>query len=373
MFLKTPWRRSSVASAAKEDDKWIADPRDILLAPVVSEKSYGLLDENRKYVHSCAATPTRHRIKIAVEQVFGVRVTSVNCEPQQQDHYAGGHGQAPDTKRAIVSVAPGDRIGIFGGRSPAGGGGAQDKDETAVGIRKYKPTTPGGAGSSSNRLRRITRSTPEGPAQAPEQVRQTQRVRAHHHPHHGGGHKLQYRVIDFAGPTRTVCRPRSRRSVRPQPHRSHRAAALRRRHQAPYILAPTEAQKQGDRVRTETEHTDIKPGNNLPLRNIPTGTVVRGGATPRRQRQIARSAGASIAAGGMDGPYAQLRMPSGEIRNVDLRCRATVGEMGNAEQSNINWGKGRPDALEGQAPDRPRRRDEPGRPPAQRRRGKTSR
>ncbi len=75
---------------------------------------------------------------------------------------------------------------------------------------------------------------------------------------------------------------------------------------------------------------------------------------------MARSAGASIQLLGKEGAYATLRMPSGEIRRVDVRCRATVGEVGNAEQSNINWGQGRPYALEGQAPDRPRCRHEPG-------------
>ncbi|MGH8861238.1 MAG: 50S ribosomal protein L2, partial [Jatrophihabitantaceae bacterium] len=105
-----------------------------------------------------------------------------------------------------------------------------------------------------------------------------------------------------------------------------------------YIIAPTKLQ-QGDRIENGPS-ADIKPGNNLPLRNIPTGTVIHcielrpgGGA------KIARSAGARVQLVAKDGPYAQLRMPSGEIRNVDVRCRATVGEVGNAEQSNINWGK----------------------------------
>jgi large subunit ribosomal protein L2 len=85
---------------------------------------------------------------------------------------------------------------------------------------------------------------------------------------------------------------------------------------------------------------DIKPGNNLPLRNIPVGTVIHAiELRPGGGAKIARSAGASVRLVAKDGPYAQLRLPSGEIRNVDVRCRATVGEVGNAEQSNINWGK----------------------------------
>ena len=85
---------------------------------------------------------------------------------------------------------------------------------------------------------------------------------------------------------------------------------------------------------------DIKPGNSLPLRNIPVGTVVHAiELRPGGGAKVARSAGASVQLVAKDGPYAQLRMPSGEIRNIDVRCRATVGEVGNAEQSNINWGK----------------------------------
>jgi ribosomal protein S19 len=97
--------------------------------------------------------------------------------------------------------------------------------------------------------------------------------------------------------------------------------------------------RQGDIVESGPG-ADIKPGNNLPLRNIPVGTVVHAiELRPGGGAKMARSAGASVRLVAKDGPYAQLRLPSGEIRNVDARCRATVGEVGNAEQSNINWGK----------------------------------
>ncbi len=92
----------------------IADPRDILLAPVVSEKSYGLLDEN-KYTFLVRSDANKTQIKIAVEQVFGVRVTGVNTMNRNGKTVRRGTGKRPDTKRAIVSVAPGDRIDIFGG------------------------------------------------------------------------------------------------------------------------------------------------------------------------------------------------------------------------------------------------------------------
>ena len=94
----------------------IADPRDILLAPVISEKSYGLLDEN-KYTFIVKPDANKTQIKIAVEQVFGVKVTGVNTANRQGKRIRTkyGFGRRKDTKRAIVSLAEGDRIDIFGG------------------------------------------------------------------------------------------------------------------------------------------------------------------------------------------------------------------------------------------------------------------
>jgi large subunit ribosomal protein L23 len=94
----------------------IADPRDVLLAPVISEKSYGLLDEN-KYTFIVRPDANKTQIKIAVEQVFDVRVLDVNTLNRQgkRKRTRSGFGRRKDTKRAIVSLAPGDRIEIFGG------------------------------------------------------------------------------------------------------------------------------------------------------------------------------------------------------------------------------------------------------------------
>ena len=94
----------------------IADPRDVLLAPVISEKSYGLLDEN-KYTFIVRPDANKTQIKIAVEQVFNVRVLDVNTLNRQgkRKRTRSGFGHRKDTKRAIVSLAPGDRIEIFGG------------------------------------------------------------------------------------------------------------------------------------------------------------------------------------------------------------------------------------------------------------------
>ena len=208
-----------------------------------------------------------------------------------------------------------------------------------MGIRKYKPTTPGRRGASVADFTEITRSEPEKSLVRPLHSKGGRnvhgRVTARHQ---GGGHKRAYRVIDFKRAEKDGV-PAKVAHIEYDPNRTARIALL---HFADgdkrYIIAPNKL-SQGDTVETGSG-ADIKPGNNLPLRNIPVGTVVHAiELRPGGGAKIARSAGAKVQLVAKDGPYAQLRMPSGEIRNVDVRCRATVGEVGNAEQANINWGK----------------------------------
>ena len=156
--------------------------------------------------------------------------------------------------------------------------------------------------------------------------------------HKGGGHKRQYRLIDFRRHDKDGV-PATVAHIEYDPNRTARIALL---HYADgekrYILAPT-GLKQGDQIEAGVG-ADIKPGNSLQLRNIPPGyRCARCGALPGWRRKIARSAGTSVQLVAKEGRFAQLRMPSGEIRNVEITCRATIGEVGNAEQSNINWGK----------------------------------
>ncbi len=206
-------------------------------------------------------------------------------------------------------------------------------------IRKYKPTTPGRRGSSVSDFAEITRSTPEKSLLRP--LHKTGGRNGHGRittRHKGGGHKRQYRVIDFRrndkdGVFATVAH------IEYDPNRTANIALL---HYADgekrYILAPRNL-KQGMKVESGV-NADIKIGNNLPLRNIPAGTVVHAvELRPGGGAKMARAAGAGIQLLGKEGAYASLRMPSGEIRRVDVRCRATIGEVGNAEQANINWGK----------------------------------
>jgi large subunit ribosomal protein L2 len=206
-------------------------------------------------------------------------------------------------------------------------------------IRKYKPTTPGRRGSSVSDFAEITRSTPEKSLLAP--LHKTGGRNAHGRittRHKGGGHKQRYRIIDFKRVDKDGV-PAKVAHIEYDPNRTARIALL---HYADgekrYIIAPKNL-VQGAAIESGPT-ADIKPGNNLPLRNIPTGTTVHAvELRPGGGAKMARSAGAGIQLLGKEGTYASLRMPSGEIRRVDVRCRATVGEVGNAEQSNINWGK----------------------------------
>src|SRR6201991_359634 len=208
-----------------------------------------------------------------------------------------------------------------------------------MGIRKYKPTTPGRRGSSVADFVEITRSTPEKSLVRPLHSKggrnNAGRVTVRHQ---GGGHKRAYRVIDFRRHDKDGV-PAKVAHIEYAPNRTARIALL---HYADgekrYILAPARL-KQGDRIENGA-NADIKPGNNLPLRNIPVGTTIHAiELRPGGGAKLARSAGVGIKLLGHEGQYATLRMPSGEIRRVDVHCRATIGEIGNADQSNINWGK----------------------------------
>jgi large subunit ribosomal protein L2 len=208
-----------------------------------------------------------------------------------------------------------------------------------MGIRKYKPTTPGRRGSSVADFVEVTRDTPEKSLLRPltksggRNAGGKITIR-----HRGGGHKRAYRLIDFRRHDKDGI-PAKVAHIEYDPNRTSRIALL---HYADgekrYILCPKDL-VQGATIENGPK-ADIKPGNALPLRNIPVGTVVHAvELRPGGGAKLARSAGSGIQLLAREGQHAHLRMPSGEIRLVDVRCRATVGEVGNAEQSNINWGK----------------------------------
>src|SRR3989440_8079399 len=216
-------------------------------------------------------------------------------------------------------------------------------------LRKRKPTSAGRRFQSTSDFSEITKTKPEKSLLAPKPKsggrnnygRKTAR-------HRGGGHKQQYRIIDFRRNKDGV--PAKVAPIEYDPNRTARIALLHYHDgEKRYILAP-QGLRQGDRVESGVG-ADIKPGNNLPLRNIPVGTTVHGvELRPGGGAKLARSAGVGVQLLGREEDYATLRMPSGEIRRVLVGCRATVGEIGNAEQSNINWGKAGRMRREGQRP-----------------------
>jgi large subunit ribosomal protein L2 len=156
--------------------------------------------------------------------------------------------------------------------------------------------------------------------------------------HIGGGHKQAYRLVDFRRYDKDGV-PAKVAHIEYDPNRTARIALLHYLDgEKRYIIAPL-GLVQGAVVEAGVE-ADIKPGNNLPLRYIPVGTTVHAvELRPGGGAKLGRSAGARIQLVAREGKMATLRLPSGEMRMVDVRCRATVGEVGNAEQSNINWGK----------------------------------
>jgi large subunit ribosomal protein L2 len=206
-------------------------------------------------------------------------------------------------------------------------------------IKNYAPTSPGRRFSSGFAFEEITKSKPEKKLRQPMKRsggrNNTGRITSDHR---GGGHRRLYRVIDFKRTKHGV--PARVEAIEYDPNRSARIALLcytdgERR----YILAPDHI-RVGDTVISGYDDVDIKPGNSLPLKFIPAGTMVhnielkigKGG-------QLVRSAGAGAQLMAKEGSYALLKLPSGELRNVLAECRATVGQVGNVEHENITFGK----------------------------------
>jgi large subunit ribosomal protein L2 len=205
-------------------------------------------------------------------------------------------------------------------------------------LRKYKPTTPGRRGSSVADFSDVTRTRPERSltrkltkkAGRNSYGRITTR-------HRGGGHKRRYRVVDFRRAKDGI--PAKVAHIEYDPNRSARIALLHYVDgEKRYILAP-QGLRVGDRLMSGAG-ADIRPGNALPLANIPVGTVVHAvELRPGGGAKMARSAGAAVQVVAKEGGFAQLRLPSGEMRLVDLRCRASVGSVGNPEHELVSLGK----------------------------------
>jgi large subunit ribosomal protein L2 len=207
-----------------------------------------------------------------------------------------------------------------------------------VATRKYKPTTPGRRGSSVADFGEITRDRPERSLVRPQRKRAGRnsqgRITTRHQ---GGGHKRRYRLIDFRRNKDGI--PAKVAHIEYDPNRSARIALLHYVDgEKRYILAP-QGLRVGDKVMSG-KGADIRAGNALPLANIPVGTVIHAvELRPGGGAKMARAAGTGIQLVAKEGGSAHLRLPSGEIRLVRLDCRASVGEVGNAEHELVQYGK----------------------------------
>jgi large subunit ribosomal protein L2 len=208
-----------------------------------------------------------------------------------------------------------------------------------MGIRGFKPTTPGRRFMTMSDFSDVDKKTPEKSllrtlkkhSGRNNQGRITVR-------HQGGGHKRRYRVIDFKRnkygvPGRVI-------GIEYDPNRSSRIALLQYLDgEKRYIIAPAKL-KTGDSVYASKEGGDIKVGNAYPLELIPVGTIVHNiEMKPGKGAQLARSAGTHAQIVGIEGKYCQIKLPSGEIRMILKNCMATIGEVGNHDHSNQTIGK----------------------------------
>ena len=218
-----------------------------------------------------------------------------------------------------------------------------------MGIRSRKPTSPARRFQTVSDFSEITKSKPEKSLLAPKPKtggrnsygRKTSR-------HRGGGHKQQYRLVDFKrtkdGVTAKVA------AIEYDPNRTCRIALLHYHDgEKAYILAPKGVQV-GDKLQSG-QGSDIRPGNALPLRYIPVGTTVHNvELRPGGGGKMARSAGVAVQLVAKEGEFATLRLPSTEMRRVPIDCRGTIGEVGNAEAELIKIGKAGRNRHKGKRP-----------------------
>ena len=205
-------------------------------------------------------------------------------------------------------------------------------------IKKYKPTTPGRRGMTVTDYSVLSKVEPERsllePMKKASGRNNTGRITVRHH---GGGNRTKYRVIDFKRNKFDV--PATVLTLEYDPNCSAHICLIQYEDgEKSYILAP-DGLKVGDTVMAGP-NADIKPGNALPMANIPVGTVIHNiELYPGRGGQLVRSAGNQAQLMAKENGYALVRLPSGEMRNVPVNCIATIGQVGNTDHENVNIGK----------------------------------
>ena len=207
-----------------------------------------------------------------------------------------------------------------------------------MGIKKYNPTTPGLRGMTVSTFEEITKSTPEKSLTETLKKHSGRNTRGKITVRHrGGGTRPKYRIIDFKRTKDGI--PGNVAAIEYDPNRSANIALIVYADgEKRYIIAP-ENLKVGDVIFSGAD-ADIKVGNALPLANIPVGTMIHNiELKPGKGGQMARSAGNGAQLMAKEDKYAQVRLPSGEVRKVLIQCRATIGEVGNSDHGNIQIGK----------------------------------
>jgi len=205
-------------------------------------------------------------------------------------------------------------------------------------IKKYNPTSPARRFMTVSTFEEITKKEPEKSLLAPLKKKGGRnaygRITVRHH---GGGAKKKYRIIDFKRDKDNI--PAKVTAIEYDPNRSARIALLTYVDgEKRYIIAP-DGLKVGDQV-ISGPNADIKPGNALPLENIPVGTVIHNiELKPGKGGQLVRAAGNLAQLMAKEGSYAQVRLPSGEVRKINIKCKATIGQVGNVDHENISIGK----------------------------------
>lgn len=205
-------------------------------------------------------------------------------------------------------------------------------------ILTYRPTSPGRRAMTVHSFEELTRTAPEKAlTKGISKTGGRNNMGLQTSRHRGGGHKRSYRTIDFMRDKDGV--PAKVVSIEYDPNRSARIALLHYKDgEKRYILAPDGLGVGA--VLESGSKADIKTGNNLPLKSIPVGTNVHNVSLHlNRGGQLCRAAGAVAQVAGRDGDYVQVRLASGEIRNILAECRATVGQVGNLEHENVSLGK----------------------------------
>ena len=218
-----------------------------------------------------------------------------------------------------------------------------------MGVKKFRPTSPGRRGMTGFDFKEITKSKPEKSLTRPLNKKA---ARNNHGQitirHKGGGHKRKYRVIDFKRNKLNV--PATVAAIEYDPNRSPRIALLHYKDgDKSYIIAPV-GLKVGDTVIASST-ADIKPGNSLLLSEMPVGTIIHNiELRPGKGAQLCRGAGTSATLVGRVGKMAQIKLPSGEVREVLAACRASIGQVGNTDNENITIGKAGRNRWRGKKP-----------------------